>query len=40
MQTWELGRRDLARAAAYLALTLVLGVGVAWLTHTLVSALS
>lgn len=40
VQTWELGRRDLARAAAYLALTLVLGVGVAWLTHTLVSALS
>lgn len=34
VQTWELGRRDLPRAAAYLALTLLLGLAAAWLTHS------
>lgn len=29
VQTWELGRRDLGRAAAYLLLTLVLGLAAA-----------
>ena len=37
VQTWELGRRDLPRAAAYLALTLLLGLAAAWLTHSLLA---
>ena len=37
VQTWELGRRDLPRAAAYLALTLALGLTAAALTHLALS---
>lgn len=35
VHAWELGRRDLGRATAYLLLTLVLGVGAAWATLAL-----
>lgn len=37
VQTWELGRRDAVRAAAYLLVTLVLGVAAAVLTLRLLS---
>ena len=39
VQTWEVGRRSPRRAAAYLGLTLVLGLAAALLTHTLARAL-
>lgn len=38
VHTWHLGRHSLRRGAAYLALTLVLGVGAATLTYLLLRA--
>ncbi|GAA5166691.1 fluoride efflux transporter FluC [Ornithinimicrobium tianjinense] len=37
VQTWELGRRDVGRAAAYLALTLALGLATAATTYAVLA---
>lgn len=37
VQTWELGRRDVARAGAYLALTLALGLATAGTTYAVLA---